>query len=456
MLLVEVPHDTDLNHYFEIMNTRGEQLEQHEILKTRMYSELSDPAEKAMLVKIWNSCMNMGRYIQVGLTKGKTEKRDKIFGDNWDEFVPKDFDDLCGLFNPVAESNTEEEMSIFDEKATDEMSNDDKDDEDLDNFQHLITFPSLLMHCGNLMENDMEGDLNDGKLLNYFSQKNPDKNYVKKFAYTLLKARFYLDNYMIHREKDNQEEDEFVIKRGHRTDAGNFTSKNTFSNKDDDESYNDETTRKVIMIQSCLRVSYTSPKQMYWITDLLKTMFEYHTAEKIIQTCENYFRDKLRDYFEDKSYCSNINFRQAYQKLPRIIYFYLDYLLWRDGYSVSGISINEEYKGKFRFIFRSPIDHFEPLDSSESYKYEESPEETQWKHSFGNLSCITTSLNFQGKADRNIIFSDEQLLQSPKLYIMAKIKMAKIKEKNAYKFDRNEAKEHGEKMFNILLNNLKP
>lgn len=27
---VKVPADTDLNHYFEIMNNRGEQLEKHE------------------------------------------------------------------------------------------------------------------------------------------------------------------------------------------------------------------------------------------------------------------------------------------------------------------------------------------------------------------------------------------------------------------------------------------
>ena len=30
---IEVPENTDLNRYFEIMNTRGEQLEQHDILK---------------------------------------------------------------------------------------------------------------------------------------------------------------------------------------------------------------------------------------------------------------------------------------------------------------------------------------------------------------------------------------------------------------------------------------
>ena len=40
LLRVEVPHDTDLNHYFEIMNSRGEQLEKHEIIKAHCMSVL--------------------------------------------------------------------------------------------------------------------------------------------------------------------------------------------------------------------------------------------------------------------------------------------------------------------------------------------------------------------------------------------------------------------------------
>ena len=35
---IEVPDHTDLNHYFEIMNTRGEQLEQSDVLKARLMS----------------------------------------------------------------------------------------------------------------------------------------------------------------------------------------------------------------------------------------------------------------------------------------------------------------------------------------------------------------------------------------------------------------------------------
>src|SRR5690554_6125003 len=42
ILRVLVPEDTDLNHYFEIMNSRGEQLEKHEILKAKMLEILED------------------------------------------------------------------------------------------------------------------------------------------------------------------------------------------------------------------------------------------------------------------------------------------------------------------------------------------------------------------------------------------------------------------------------
>lgn len=42
---IEVPEHTDLNRYFEIMNTRGEQLEQHDILKAQLMGYLSNRKE---------------------------------------------------------------------------------------------------------------------------------------------------------------------------------------------------------------------------------------------------------------------------------------------------------------------------------------------------------------------------------------------------------------------------
>lgn len=48
---IEVPENTDLNRYFEIMNTRGEQLEQHDILKAYLMGFLDNDSDKAVFAK---------------------------------------------------------------------------------------------------------------------------------------------------------------------------------------------------------------------------------------------------------------------------------------------------------------------------------------------------------------------------------------------------------------------
>ena len=60
ILLVEVPQDTDLNHYFEIMNSRGEQLEQHEIVKANLIKPLqNDQSAMALFSSLWKAAANI-------------------------------------------------------------------------------------------------------------------------------------------------------------------------------------------------------------------------------------------------------------------------------------------------------------------------------------------------------------------------------------------------------------
>ena len=73
---VSVPKDTDLNHYFEIMNNRGEQLEKHEILKAKMLEVLKDDhALKYVFNLIWEACSDMERYVQYGFSTSKGSKK---------------------------------------------------------------------------------------------------------------------------------------------------------------------------------------------------------------------------------------------------------------------------------------------------------------------------------------------------------------------------------------------
>ena len=76
ILRVLVPNDTDLNHYFEIMNSRGEQLEKHEILKVKCI-EILDEEDRFAFSLIWEACSNMEKYVQYCFNPNQ---RDVIFG----------------------------------------------------------------------------------------------------------------------------------------------------------------------------------------------------------------------------------------------------------------------------------------------------------------------------------------------------------------------------------------
>ena len=52
----DVPKDVNLNHYFEVMNSRGEQLEKHEIVKS-MLGQYLNKHQLATFCRIWEACL---------------------------------------------------------------------------------------------------------------------------------------------------------------------------------------------------------------------------------------------------------------------------------------------------------------------------------------------------------------------------------------------------------------
>lgn len=85
MYRIVVPPHTDLNHYFETMNTRGEQLEQHDILKASLMSYLQgDNAWMSAFSEIWNACRDMSGYVQMNFSK---TSRELLFGGYWNTIM---------------------------------------------------------------------------------------------------------------------------------------------------------------------------------------------------------------------------------------------------------------------------------------------------------------------------------------------------------------------------------
>ena len=77
---IQVPDNTDLNRYYEIMNTRGVQLEQHDVVKALLMKGIKDYNDREKFSVVWKACSDMTGYVQMHFSP---EYRKQIFGNNW-------------------------------------------------------------------------------------------------------------------------------------------------------------------------------------------------------------------------------------------------------------------------------------------------------------------------------------------------------------------------------------
>ncbi len=126
-------------------------------------------------------------------------------------------------------------------------------------------------------------------------------------------------------------------------------------------------------------------------------------------------------------------------QIERIVFTYLDYLLWRDSYSVDGQKV--DIPSNYQYQYRTSIEHFFPQHPAEMTKWEDND-----LNSFGNLALITTSGNSRfsnivpiGKISYNSIIK-----QSPKLMVMEQM----TKKNNEW--TRDLAQKHNQEMLSLL------
>ena len=134
-----------------------------------------------------------------------------------------------------------------------------------------------------------------------------------------------------------------------------------------------------IMIQSALRVSYTSPKAMHWITKLLIWLSENnckHIKNDDITVYDEFTEQIAMDAVNENFFmnCPDGDYSMGVDT-PHIVFNYLDYLLWY---------YNKKKYDDFVFEFRNSVEHWYPQNPSEG-TFE------QWKDGvdrFGNLCII--------------------------------------------------------------------
>ena len=305
----QVPRDIDLNHYFEVMNSRGEQLEKHEIVKARLMGKLYSENERMIFNKIWESCSRMSTYVQRNLSE--------VFNDKPDKFELSDFGSL------KIENNEQQGPKSIEKILSEEsLKTLKKEEEKNDTFQPIIDFPNFLLIVLKitrmLEENDLKPSvtLDDKELLNEFEKAdfNAD-NKVKTFAFNLLKARFFLDNYIVHHSNEddiygnNPWKLQVLTKKDKETTPENLCS--------------DNMQEKLVHLLSMFEVSYTAKQRKNYLFYCLYWLMKNDCGcdkDKYAEFIENL----ASKYFE--TYAKEL---ENSARIPLFVFNYLDYKIWK-------------------------------------------------------------------------------------------------------------------------------
>lgn len=384
-----VPKDVDLNHYFEVMNSRGEQLEKHEIVKAKLSEQLiGDDVAMEKFSRIWEACSDMGFYIQQKLPEMK-----KVFGDTMDDFNIESFDDEfqnsdSGTYSSLGKKTISD---LLDAPIRKTDKNDEIDNND--HFQPIIDFSNFLLIVLKITRLRNEDDFNplsftldDKELIKEFEKVNLNAKFVKEFAFNLLIAKYYLDNYVIHHtnSEDRAIENPWKLQYYYKNKGGNKAAylKDLYEG-------NKAQQNEVVQLLSMFEVAFTPKQRKNYLFYCLYHLFEdwdlNNYVEFLRKLADKYFFDvyldasKLNDMNQPKpnSFDDTIlngselnveledverDFDSIYSigscNIPLYVFNYTDYKIWK--------KYAEELRGnKANKDSRSRIDFFKTLGCSD-------------------------------------------------------------------------------------------
>lgn len=428
IIKVEVPPNTDVNHYFEIMNTRGEQLEKHEILKS-WFIEKTEIKFRDNFSVIWDSCSQMDSYVITNFNQ-------TIISDILNKGL------TCNVYENN-NSNTNEVEPITIATILTDLTTDNKETFEqptIDKYKSIIDFPTFLMFVLKTINNNTP--LDDKKLLEVEGYRQDSLLDPTDFIKRLLYYRVLFDKYVIKREVSQDNDWKWWL---YRKD-NNENIDTVFTNGQAATDKNNE--KQLIMMQSMLHVSMTTYNETdNWLYNTLKYLGEQSTPNNInitdyIQFTDNIIKKEVKNQITK---ASNNDMHK-----PRILFYGLDYLLWKK-YRDNGLE--EKYKKytdkikNFQFSQNNSVEHIKP----QKYEHELIPNDTYKNtkdilNNFGNLCLISSSSNSK-YSDYNFEAKKEQF---DKKKSIESLKLVEVYIHNEW--GTTQITEHGDNMIKLLKN----
>lgn len=380
---------TSLNKYFEVMNSTGRGLEQHEILKVKL---IRNQQNSDMLVRIWNAVSQM----ELPIIRRNEDINNHQYADLYRNAIREcrqgNFDNALSYINEsindVQENaNTIDVIPVKKKEKTTGFHAVEKQDS-------IMSFPEFL-----LLSLDLTFNLNGkdsfyqkDKLIERFEKQSIID--IEGFYNNLLFYRLLLDYYVV------------------RRDISNGQSRFTIVFRDDDRESRE-------CLRQYLSMLTVSTEFYIWLIPYMKELLllpnDWQGSSVILRKlkdddnlrrCKDGYPQKLRE--------------EKYPNIDRYWFWRLDYYLWEQ--RAEYFKKEEDRRIVEEYVFRTnrSIEHLHPQDESNNETWN-----SEITNGFGNLAMISQSFNsIQSNDNIRIKFAriqeqlDNKSLQSLKMFVM--------------------------------------
>lgn len=471
-----VPKQMDLNRLFATMNTAGIQLEQADILKSKLLKQVS--SDKPLFDAMWLACEHMENYFERNVrTVFPNAPWNDIKSIHLSHFDAKLFtkqaketEEKHGLTIMQLAEQLKKTTSNGSENSDDSAShkNDSKQDTDTYDLETetvycrpIIGFPLLLIHAYRIFLANRAVELNDGsndvlprvhadKLLETFEPLTlASEDEVKDFIQILWQVRYQFDRWVVKWvERDDSDDEQLRLTYLARSESsGKF-----YINRTQKE------LNELVMLQSVRNFTGERSAQ-YWITPFIAGLIKENITEdreaiKLLEKIDNDL--SLASASETQKTAS---FKQAKQQQPEVIswlnnvdyfteakgtsfehYWFqkLEYVLWKK----ESDRHLDQFK-KYRITAKNSVEHVYP-----QHEEHQNMLERDFLDAFGNLVLLSPGENssYSNQAVKKKLVDFEAKPQYDSLKLKAMFKL--LNEQNEWQ--DTQIKQHQKEMLSIL------
>lgn len=459
----EIPEDTDVAAYFEIMNNRGEQLQKHEIVKAQMMDkiqvvrpdgkEFHDTVRQSLFAQIWDACSQMDAPIQRLFS---AKDRESYFGKQYDGFLQDRFAPVGDASELGEKKKSYSLVDILDGGVDGAVENRVEGEEgtetDIYVYSSIIDFPNFLMHVLRLychvheeVNVRVHGEnapvpLNEKDLLTIYCENGNQINSME-FIKLLLFCRTVFDRFIVKTTEDTSDQEDgrkWVLQKPTKYESNwKYTA-----------SFEGEKGKQLVAALSMLQVTFRTRIYKTWLYDVLKWFHEKcgKTGNLGSVSADSYLgflHGWMLKYYDEQGFQipripdgatpSKANSYSLGTNTPHFLLNFIDYLYCCQS--------PETYLGKFEFKYWNSVEHHLAQNNVEK--------DCPYIDNLGNLCLVSKSSN--SRLSDRVVQEKVDKYGNGNLGPNRRIIYEKTKEAN-YKWEEEQIRDHYNDLVTLLEN----